>query len=152
MRFLDSLFGRKSDPKVDVSWFEERIQRQKEQLFGISLYFRGIELIYSEQKEIIQMNRQSFENIRERTEESIAAAESLLLEVKRDPSKAKKLKSFKFPPSTGHPMLDQMTERVDIILRTYEHLFPGRSKSQLLNQEELMQLMMKASEQLLGIE
>jgi len=145
---VEILNGRKRDSRVDVSRFEERIQMQKEQLFGISLYFRGIDLMYSEQPETIQMNRQSFENIRERTEASIAAAESLLLEVKRDPSKAKKLKRFKFPPTTGHPMLDQMTERVEIILRTYEDLFLGRSKSQPLNQEELMQLMMEASEQL----
>ncbi|MDO9566455.1 MAG: hypothetical protein Q7J15_06925 [Candidatus Desulfaltia sp.] len=148
MGFFNSLVWQKNDPKEDVSRFEKMIQMQKEQLFGISLYFRGIELMYSEQPEIIQMNLQSFVNIRERTEDSIAAAESLLLEVKRDPSKAKKLKGFKFPPTTGHPMLDQMTERVEIILRTYEQLFPGRSKSQSLNQEELMKLMMEASKQL----
>ena len=125
MGFFNSLFGRKSDSKENVSQFEERIQIQKEQLFGISLYFRGIELMYSEQPEIIKMNRQSFENIRERIEDSISAAESLLMEVKRDPPKARKLKKFKFPPTAGHPMLDQMAERVEIILRTYEHLFLG---------------------------
>ena len=147
MSFINSLFNRINDPKEEVSQFEERIQMQKEQFFGISLYFRGIELMYSEQPEIIQMNKQSFENIKERTEDSIVAAESLLLEVERNPSKVKELKRFKFPPTSGHSVLDQMTERVEIILRTYEHLFPGRSKSQQLNQEELMQLMMEASEQ-----
>jgi len=119
---------------------------QKEHFFGISLYFRGIEVMFSDQPDLMPMNQQSFDNIKKRTEDSIAAAESLLLEVKSDHSKVKNLKKFKFPPTSGHPVLDQMTERVEIILEMYDILFPVRSKSQMLNQEELMQLMMEASE------
>jgi len=148
MGFLNSLFGRKSDPKEYITQFEESIQLQKDHLFGLSLYFHGVELMYSDQPEIIEMNRKSFDNIGERTEESIRKAESLLIEVKKNPSKSNKLNRFQFPPTIGHPMLEQMTKRVEIILRTYERIFPGRSKSGSLNQEQLMRLMMEASEQL----
>ncbi|MFX0097720.1 MAG: hypothetical protein ACFE7E_08180 [Candidatus Hodarchaeota archaeon] len=148
MGLFNSFLGRKNDPEEELRQFEEKIQKQKDHLFGIYLYFRGVELMYSDQFEIIEMNRKSFENIRERTERSITKAELLLLEVRGDPSKAKKLKRFKFQPTRGHPMLNQMTQRVEILLQTYNRLFPRRSKSQSLDQEELRQLMMEASEQL----
>lgn len=148
MGFLDSLFRRTADPREIMHRFEEDLQIQRDQLFGITLFLRGIELMYAGQSEIVEMNRQSFQNISERAESSISAAESLLQLVKADPGKVKKLRQFQFPPTGGHPMLDQMTQRGQILVETYERLFPGRSRSEPLSREELESLMTEAADQL----
>lgn len=148
MGFLNSLFGRKSDPEEEIRRFEEMIKLHIEQIFGSTLYFQGIDLMYSGQPELVEMNLQHFKDIKNRAEDAIAAANSLLQEVKRNSSKVKELKRFTFPPISGHPILDQMTQRAQIVVQTYEQMFPGRSRSQPLSQGELTKLMIEAVEQL----
>ena len=148
MDYLGSKSGGTNDTAEVISQFKETIRLQKEQLFGITLYLQGIELLYSGKPEVVEMNRQSFQNIQNRAENAITAAESLLQQVKEDPGKVKEIKRFKFPPISGNPMLDQMTRRAQILVQEYERLFPGRPRSKLLNQDEQALLMMQASEQL----
>lgn len=148
MGFLGSLLGRRSDPAKEIIRFDETIRLHQDQLFGITLYSQGVELMYSGQPEILEMNLQHFQNIKGRAENAIAAAESLLQQAREDPSKVKELRRFTFPPISGNPMLDQMTHRAQILVRTYERMFPGKSRSQPLRQSELTTLMEEASEQL----
>jgi len=148
MGILRSLFGKHPNPAEEIRRFENTIQLHQEQLFGITLYSKGIELMYSDQPELVKMNRKSFQNVKDRIEPSIYAGESLLQQVKADPSKVKHLKQFKFPPISGHPMLDQMTQRAQILVRTYERMFPKRSKSEPLTEDELSSLMIEAANQL----
>ncbi len=148
MVFLGSLFGSKSDPAEEIRRFDEMIRLHQDQLFGITLYFQGIELMYSGQPEICEMNRQSFQNIKDRAENAIAAAKSLLQQARENPPKVKELMRFTFPPIRGNPMLDQMTHRAQILVQTYERMFPGRARSQPLSQDELKSLMMEASNQI----
>jgi hypothetical protein len=148
MGFLDSIFRRTADPRQTIRRFEEDLQIQRNQLFGITLFSQGVELMYGGQREMLEISRQSFQDIKERAESSISAAESLLQLVKVDPGKVKKLRRFQFPPITGHPMLDQMTRRAQILVETYERLFPGRSRSEPLSREELESLMTDAADQL----
>lgn len=148
MGFLGSMFGSTSDPTEAIRQFKETIRLRKEQLFGIALYLQGIELIYSETPEILEINRQSFQNIKDRAENAITAAESLLQRVKEDPTKVKEINRFTFPPISGHPMLDQMTRRAQILVRAYDRLFPGRPRSKPLSRDEQKLLMRQASEQL----
>lgn len=148
MGFLGSMLGRRSDPAEEILRFDETIRLHQDQLFGITLYFQGIELMYSDQPEILEMNRQSFHNIKDRAEKAIAEAEVLLQQAREDSSKINKLRRFTFQPISGNPMLNQITQRARILVRTYERMFPGRSRSQLLSQDELTILMQEASDQL----
>ena len=148
MGFLDSLFKRIAGEGKIIRRFEKDLQMQRDQLFGITLFSEGVELMYAGQPEILEMNRQSFQNVKEKTESSISAAQSLLELVKADKGKIKELRRFRFLPISGHPMLDQMTRRTKILVDTYERLFPGRSRSKPLTREELESLMTAAAGQL----
>jgi len=128
--------------------FEEQIRIQRDQLFGISLFSQGLEVIYSGQSEVLEMNRQSSQNITERAESAISAAESLLRQAKADLSSPRQLMCFRFPPISGNPMLDQMTQRAQILVRTYEQMFPDRPRSEPLSREEIRELMAAAADQL----
>jgi hypothetical protein len=148
MGFLDSLFKRIAGERKTIRLFEKDLQVQRDQLFGITLFSEGVELMYADQPEILEMNRQSFQNVKERTESSISAAQSLLELVKADRGKIKELRRFRFLPIDGHPMLDQMARRTEILVDTYKRLFPGRSRSKPLTREELESLMTEAADQL----
>jgi hypothetical protein len=148
MGFLDSLIKRIAGEGKIIRRFEKDLQMQRDQLFGITLFSEGVELMYAAQPEILEMNRQSFQNVKEKTESSISAAQSLLELVKADKGKIKELRRFRFLPISGYPMLDQMTRRTKILVDTYERLFPGRSRSKPLTREELESLMRTAADQL----
>jgi hypothetical protein len=144
----DKIIKNFAEPRDTIIRFEEDLHIQRDQLFGITLFLQCVELMYAGQPETLEMNRQSFQNIKERAESSISAAESLLQLVKADPGKVKELRRFQFPPIGGHPMLDQMTQRAQILVETYERLFPGRSRSDPLTREELESLMIDVADRL----
>ena len=148
MGFLDFLFGGAKDPHAAIQRFEQEIQAQRDHLFGILLFAQGVELLYSDQPDVVQMNRASFQEIMDRGRIAISAAEVLLQEAKANPEKAKEIKRFTFPPTSGHPMIDEMTTRARILVRTYDRLFPGRPRSKELSRTEHEALMEAAANQL----
>lgn len=148
MRFLNSLFGRSADPSETIRRFEEEMRIQRDQLFGITLFAQGLEVIYPGQPEVLEINRHSFQDVAERAKSAISAAESLLQQPKADPASVKQLRRFKFPPISGHSMLDPMTQRAQILVRTYKQMFPDRPRSEPLNRAELEVLMSAAADQL----
>ena len=52
MKLFDILLGRVRDPAEEIRRFEEVIRLHEDQLFGITLYLRGIEFLYSDNPEI----------------------------------------------------------------------------------------------------
>jgi len=101
--------------KKTIESFRQEIQEQEDQLFGITLYFKGICVIYQHDKEIIDINREAYENITERGNAFIKQAKQLLHEAERDPSKVKLIREFQFPPIYGPPMANEMTRRARIL-------------------------------------
>lgn|GEM_PF-3818285 len=87
MLVFNSFFGKGSDTTEMIRRFEKNIGIQRDQLFGSTLSFQGMEVLYSDQTEVLEMNRQSFQNITDRAESAIAAAESLLAQAKVNPPK-----------------------------------------------------------------
>jgi len=148
MGFLNFLFGGVGDSGATIQRFEREIQAQRDQLFGIFLFAKGIELMYSGQPDVMAMNRASFQDITDRGQTAIRAAEVLLQEAKANPERARKIKRFTFPPTSGNPMLDEMTTRAKILFRTYDRMFPGRPRSEELSQSEHQALMKEAADQL----
>lgn len=148
MGFLRSLFGQSPDPRKTIRRFEEEIGIQRDQLFGITLFSQGVEVLHASQPEILEMNRQSFQGITNRAESAISQAESLLQQVKADSTSVEQLRRFRFPPISGNPMLDQMTQRAQILVKTYKQMFPGRPRSKPLNRAEIEALMTAAADQL----
>lgn len=125
---------------MDLKSFEKTIKEHENQLFGLLLYKRGVKLLCSHDPNIIKMTDSSFENIVNRTQETIINAKLLLEEAKKNPKKMKELDNFHFPPIKGHPFLDEMAKRVKIVLESYEELFPNRPREQNLSDEEVLKL------------
>ena len=133
-----------SDTKETIESFEKEIQEQEDQLFGITLYFEGIRVLWAHDKDLIEMNRIAFKNIMERGNSAIRHAKQLLNQAKKDPTKVKLLRQFVFPPIHGFPILDEMTKRAKIYVETYNELFPGRPRKNPLTPTEHMLLMKTA--------
>lgn len=146
--FFGGLFGSAGDPAHEISRFAETIRLHEDQLFGITLFMEGIRVLYAGQPTIIEMNQRSLNSVRERAQSAITGAKALLEDAKRDPTKVRDLRTYPFPPISGHPALDVMTQRARILVQTYERLFPQRPRETPLLQDELARLMTEASGQL----
>jgi hypothetical protein len=147
MGLLNFLFGG-SNPTEIIQRFELEIQAQKDQLFGIYLYAKGLLLLYSDQADVREATQSSFQEILERGNSAIQAAETLLNKARINPSLVNDIQRFRFPPTSGHPMLDEMTSRAQILVRTYSQIFPGRRRYDELSADEHEALMHAASEQI----
>ncbi len=134
------------DSFQDIKLFQKKIQYQKDQLFGIELFFQIISKTYEKDTSIVGMNRRHFESIKERTEKAIALAETLLEKSKIDKNLTKSVLDFEFPPTSGNPILDSVTKRAQILAKEYETLFPNRLRSLPLSEYELELLHVSAVE------
>jgi len=54
------------------------------------------------------------------------------------------LKQFEFPSISGHFLIDRILEQAQILVGTYERMFPGIPRSNPLSHEELVSLMSEA--------
>ena len=78
----------------------------------------------------------------ERGNTAISQAKELLEKVKSGKVQPHELELFQFPPIHG-PGLDKVTQRATLLLKTYEKLFPNRSRNIPLTAEEHTDLMQK---------
>lgn len=129
-----------------VDSFKRELQEQEDQRFGLLLFYEGIRIIYAGKKLIIKMNQKAINRIVKRLDKALSRAKQLLRKVEEDPSKIEQLKEFQFPPISGHPMMDEMTRRVQLLIEIYDELFPGRSRTETLGESEMLQLFEEASE------
>ena len=127
------------DKRAEIDSFKQKIREQEDQLFGITLYFQNISFVWANNRQIVEMNKEHYENIMKRGREAIARARQLLNEAQENP-KLSSLRQFTFPPTHGNPMLDEMTKQVKVLVGTYHELFPGRPKEKPLTKEEILHL------------
>lgn len=127
-----------------VADFEVAIKKHEDQLFGIRLYHRAIELMYGSDKKTMEMSNYHYKNIIERGERVIAEAKELLKEVYAGKATDNTLGEFEFLPISGHPGLDDMTVRAQLLVEAYEKLFPDRPRNMPLTKEEYQRLLNEA--------
>ncbi|MBP6734372.1 MAG: hypothetical protein KA142_06745 [Chromatiaceae bacterium] len=147
MGIMSFLFGGRNPVEI-IRRFEQEILEQHDQLFGIYLYAKGLLLLYSDQADVREATQSSFKEILERGNRAIQSAESLLQKAKSNPSYIGDIQRFRFPPTRGNPMLDEMTSRAHILVRTYSHMFPDRPRYDELSEDEHKALIYAASQQL----
>jgi hypothetical protein len=136
------------DVREAMAYFEREIASQENILYGVALFFEGISILYEEQHEAIETYRNQFRNIIESMGGVIEKARSVLEQVKKNPSKVKLLKEFKFSPCEGHPDPAEMVKRARILVKTYGETFPNRPRSQSFTADETFRLMEAVSEKL----
>ena len=138
--------GDKADSdKLVVEKFQDTLKKHVDQLFGIRLYYEGIRYEYGDDDVTMATTKMHFENIIERGEKIISAARILLQEVWAGQTSATELENFKWLPISGHPGLDDLTVRAQLLVETYERLFPNRSRETPLTSEEQERLMTEAA-------
>lgn len=148
MLFEKEVYRIESDTRETIESFRQEIQEHEDQLFGITLFFEGIKIVWADHEEILEMNRIAVENIMQRGNAAIKQAKRLLHEAEKDPSKIERLQRFQFPPIHGDPILEGMSERGKILVETYNELFPGRPRTDSRTQTEIMLLMERVADKL----
>ena len=131
-----------------VKLFESEINRHENQLFGIYLYCRGIELLYKDSPEILISTKLHYDEIMERGNDTLHDAKILLSQIKVGTKTKDDIEKFHFPPIEGLPELDDMTLRSQSLVECYNKLFPHKTRydATKLSQEELTQLLEESAE------
>ncbi len=124
-----------------IQKFEIKIKEYENVLFGMNLYIQGMYFMWGHKEEIIKLNQQHYEEAKERMEKSINEAKKTLETVKQHSDKISLLQEFKFPPTEGHPMLDEGTKRYKVLCQAYDELFLNRPKDKPLTKEENSRLL-----------
>ena len=125
------------DENRDVAFklFRNRIAKHENQLFGIRLYWE-VAKVSDYARLIIPLEEESYCSIIQRAEESLARAGELLTYIESYSELTEYLHLFQFPPIYGHPGLEAVTKRVELVVKMYHKLFPDRSREQPLLDEE----------------
>ena len=133
-----------------LSRFQREIDRQEDILYGIALFFEGINLLYSGQTAVVETYRKQFRNIIQTGNATIQHARELLQAAERDPASRSLLESYSFHPGQGHPDPDALVRRAKVLVESYATLFPERPRDQAMTENEALQLIESAAQRLGG--
>ena len=128
--------------------FEKETARQEDILYGVALFFEGISLLFAGQEAIAETHRRQFRNIIRAGKQVCQWARTLLESARKEPGKLRLLREFEFLPYQDHPDPDALIERAQILVETYEELYPGRDRHERLTEEQILRLMEKAGSKL----
>ena len=127
--------------------FENAIKEHEDQLFGFTLFMKGIKALYGHDKAIMEINERAYKNIVERGGKALSQSKQLLDKVSSGTENIMELQKFHFPPICG-PGLDEMTKRVKLLVNAYEKLFPERPRKIPLSTEDYEKIKKEAMDKL----
>lgn len=133
------------NPADIVKSFENELKAFEDVLYGVTLFFGGIELLYAGQEAVIETHRKQLRNIITAGRSVSQRATALLEEAKQDPRKAGVLREFDFTYCHGHPDPHNLRRRAEALVAAHQRLFPDRPRSQPLTEEETLRLVEEAS-------
>ena len=133
------------DTGVLVAEFEAEIARQEDLLYGVALFFEGLRFLFAGQEAMLTTYRKELRNIIQMDRMVIDQANSLLEQVRRDPTEAALIRDFRFRPCQGHPRPDELCRRALLLVESYMECFPDRLRSAPLRDEEIVQVLKAAS-------
>ena len=134
--------------KDKVKLFESKINRHEKQLFGIYLYYRGVELIYKDSPAILKTTKMHYNEIMERGNAELQDAKILLGQIKVGTKTEDDIDKFHFQQIEGIPELDEMTLRSQILVECYCKIFPHKTINDAteLSKEDLKKLLEESAE------
>lgn len=148
MGLFDRLLGKGDETPHTGPTFETAIEEERDRLFGLRLFIRCVEKMHADRPDLLELKRRNLLSIEKKVSTSVDAAETLLRNFREDKVSKKALSRFKFAPVTGHPELEQIMHRSEILLQTFNRIFPGRSRSEPLSDAEIDQLLRAAVKQM----
>jgi len=114
---------------MDISEFKQKIEEYEDIMFGLKLYQE------TSPKWVQRLQKISYKNIKRRGEISIREAKNILLDIKRGKDVQDRITCFEWPI-----IIDDMKFRIDVMLQSYNIIFPGRPKDKSLSEQELIAL------------
>ncbi|MBA4387383.1 MAG: hypothetical protein C0404_05340 [Verrucomicrobia bacterium] len=143
------MFGR-SDKSIStddaIASFQQKIAAHEDIVYGVALFFECLNLVHEMQGAIVETHRKQFRNIIQKGSEATQRAAKLLDEVRQDPKKVQLLRQFVFASCQDHPQPAEMVRRAEILVATYQRIFPDRPRSQDFSRAEIVRLLEEASE------
>lgn len=132
---------------ITIKNFKKSIKEHENQLFGIKLFIEGVKVIYGHDKKLMEMNEQAYLNIIKRERKALSQAKQLLDKVRSGTVNIVEIQNYHFPPIHGHG-LDEMTNRVTLLVNAYEKMFPKRPREIPLSAEDYEKIMKEAIDKL----
>ena len=136
------------DPQAMVAIFEKEVAHQDELLFGVSLFFECISMLYAGREDLIQSYRKQCRNMLQQGQQATQSARDLLNKIPRDPTAVAQIRDFQFPLFDGHPQPEKMAARCEILAEAYRKAFPGRPRTQSMKDEDVFALVKVAVDSL----
>ena len=128
-----------------VNGFEAELARQDDILFGIALFYEGVVLLLARQPAVVETHRKQFRNIIQNGRRVLDWGRTLLGDVRKEKGKAALLRNFTFMPGHGHPEPEKLVERAEVLVATYNEMYPGRVRNEALSADETLALFEAAS-------
>jgi hypothetical protein len=126
------------EPELDR--LRQRILEHEEQLFGMNLLFRGMPLIWKNNRQRLGMNKDDYGALLQRGKKTLVKTRQLLDELQENPTDCELLRQLELPRIPEDPISEEMRRRARILVKTYYRLFPGRPKEDPLTDEEVARL------------
>lgn len=132
-------------PEELIAWFEHEIELHEIRLYGLALYFECISVLYAGREGLLETHRKEFRNMLQQGQNASERASALLMQVKLNPKEAALLEQFDYGLCAGHPERPELVKRCEVLVGTYDRVFPDRPKSQPFAPEETIQLVEEAA-------
>lgn len=129
-----------------IQQFEAQLNRHEDLLYGVALFFEGLNVLYEGHDETIATYRKQFRNIIQHGKEVAQQAMKLLEEARDDPGAIDALTNFRFTMGEGHEQPEELARRAEVLVETYKRIFPDRSRDVPFTHEETIQLIEEAAE------
>jgi hypothetical protein len=114
---------------MEESEFEQQIIEYEDMMFGLTLYQE------TSPKWVQRLQKKSYKNIKIRGEKALREAKNILLDIKRGKDIQERIMCFEWPI-----IIDDMRFRIDVMLQSYNSIFPDRPKDKSLSEQEMIAL------------
>jgi len=114
----------------------------------VALFFEGISRLYAGHEAVLDTYRKQCRNVIQIGREAAQRAAGLLQRARQNPEKIELFQDFEFIPCLGYSNPGELAKRADVLIQTYNLLFPGRPRGQPFSDQEIIRLMEDASQKL----
>ena len=142
----DATAGVEGASHAVIQQFADQLASHEDLLFGVALFFEGLNILYEGHDETIASYRKQFRNIMQHGKEVALQAMKLLEDAKNDPASLNSLGAFRFTLGEGHEQPEEFVKRAEVLVETYKRIFPDRSRETPFSYEETMRLIEEAAE------
>lgn len=137
----------RNDNASKLEHFSRIIKLHEDLLFGLTLFSDCMAACYRGQPDIFILNDKTFQDIKRKMDAAIVRARELCRQIKAGDAGAAEIDRFEFPSLSDYPLINRVSDQAQILVKTYDYMFPGRSRSCLLSHKEIVYIMPEALRQ-----